>query len=398
MTAAWEASTIGEACQIVNGGTPKTDVASYWGGEHVWITPAEMGDPPSPYVSETRRTLTDAGLANSSARLLPTNSVILSSRAPIGHLVINTIPMATNQGCKGLVPESNLNTKFLYYYLRSIVGLLNDLGTGATFKELSGGKLAQVPIRIPPLAEQKRIVAILDQAFEAADAALVNATKNESNSGDCYTAYLREMFSAANKRWACHPLRDVCSFENGDRGVNYPSKRHRTQTGIPFINAGHLTDDGLAFEAMDYISEERFDLLGAGKIHANDILFCLRGSLGKVASVGALDKGAIASSLVIVRASERVMPEFLLAYFHSDICKQMIEKYAGGAAQPNLSAKSLGEFTIPLPPLSEQKKGCANVERIRVASKRLVDVYERKSNAIGSLKQSLLASAFEGRL
>jgi type I restriction enzyme S subunit len=91
----------------VNGGTPKTGVAACWGGMHMWITPAEMGGRGDPYVEETERRLTDAGIA--AANLLPPNSVILSSRAPIGHLVINTVPMATNQGCKGLVPKVGLD-------------------------------------------------------------------------------------------------------------------------------------------------------------------------------------------------------------------------------------------------------------------------------------------------
>ena len=103
------------------------------------------------------RRLTDAGL--NAANLLPPYSVILSSRAPIGHLVINTVPMATNQGCKGLVPKAGVDHSYLCY-LGSIVGLLNDLGTGATFKELSGSKLKEVPIPLPPLTKQKRIVAI----------------------------------------------------------------------------------------------------------------------------------------------------------------------------------------------------------------------------------------------
>jgi len=131
----WRKATIGEVCEVVNGGTPKTGVAANWGGAHMWITPAEMGGRSDPYVGETVRKLTGAGLA--AANLLPPHSVILSSRAPIGHLVINTVPMATNQGCKGLVPKSSLDHKYLFYYLESIVGLLNDLGTGATFKELS---------------------------------------------------------------------------------------------------------------------------------------------------------------------------------------------------------------------------------------------------------------------
>lgn len=136
MKAGWQIKKIGDVCEVVNGGTPKTDVAAYWDGPHQWVTPAEMGKRSSPYISKTTRTITDAGLQNSSARLMPLHSVILSSRAPIGHLVINTEPMATNQGCKGLIPTSNIDAKFLFYYLSSIVPLLNDLGSGATFKEL----------------------------------------------------------------------------------------------------------------------------------------------------------------------------------------------------------------------------------------------------------------------
>ena len=111
----------GGKCEVINGGTPKTGVPEYWDGSNLWIAPAEMGKRLSPYVNDTERKITNSGLRNSSAQILPPNSVILSSRAPIGHLVINTEPMATNQGCKGLVPRNHLQHKFLYYYLNSIV-------------------------------------------------------------------------------------------------------------------------------------------------------------------------------------------------------------------------------------------------------------------------------------
>ena len=162
----WKTKTLLETCGVVNGGTPKTGVPEYWDGNHRWITPAEMGKRLSPYVSDTERTITDLGLRNSSAQMLPPHSVILSSRAPIGYLVINTEPMATNQGCKGLIPGGHLHHKFLYYYLSSIVDLLNSLGTGATFKELSGGKLKEVPVVVAPLLEQQQIVAKLDNLHE----------------------------------------------------------------------------------------------------------------------------------------------------------------------------------------------------------------------------------------
>src|ERR1700730_6688937 len=142
-----------------------------------------MGKRLSPYVSDTERKITDLGLHYSSAQLWPPNSVILSSRAPIGHLVINTELMATNQGCKGLIPGGQIQDKFLYFYLSSIADLLNSLGTGATFRELSGGKLKEVTIPVPPLLEQQRIVGILDEAFEGIATVKANAEKNLRNAG-----------------------------------------------------------------------------------------------------------------------------------------------------------------------------------------------------------------------
>ncbi|MGC4058626.1 MAG: restriction endonuclease subunit S [Chitinophagaceae bacterium] len=151
---------LGEIAEIVNGGTPDTKVKEFWDGEILWITPKDMGKLESIYVGDTERKITDKGLKNSSAKLLPINSVILSSRAPIGHLAINIKPISTNQGCKGIVPNKNLDSLFLYYFLKHSVELLNELGTGTTFKELSGSKLATVSVPFPPLEEQQRLVTI----------------------------------------------------------------------------------------------------------------------------------------------------------------------------------------------------------------------------------------------
>ena len=156
--------------------------------------------------------------------------------------------------------------------------------------------------------------------------------------------------------WKLKTLCEVADFENGDRGENYPSKAFQTNSGIPFINAGHLEESGINFETMNYISEERYNLLGQGKISSRDILFCLRGSLGKFASVGDISEGAIASSLVIIRPKENVSNEFVLHYLASNLCAEMVNKFKTGTAQPNLAASSLKKFIIPVPPLSEQQR------------------------------------------
>lgn len=159
----WEEKTLGEVCELVNGSTPKTKVLEYWNGDHCWITPAEMNNNNDPYKNNTKRKITDAGLSSCSTTLMPINSVILSSRAPIGHLIINTVEMAFNQGCKGLIPKGQISYKFLYYFLLGKNNYLNSLGTGTTFLELSGKVLKNVLIPYPEsLEEQKRIVDVLD--------------------------------------------------------------------------------------------------------------------------------------------------------------------------------------------------------------------------------------------
>jgi type I restriction enzyme, S subunit len=147
-----------------------------------------------------------------------------------------------------------------------------------------------------------------------------------------------------------------CRFENGDRGKNYPGRKAFVPEGVPFVNAGHLENGLLDLSEMNFIPRDHFERLGAGKIRTGDLLFCLRGSLGKYAVVDNLDEGAIASSLVIVRPNETLAPRYLGHFFGSRLCSEEIAKYANGAAQPNLSAKSLAAFKIPLPPLEEQQR------------------------------------------
>jgi type I restriction enzyme S subunit len=175
--------------------------------------------------------------------------------------------------------------------------------------------------------------------------------------------------------WEMKKLGDLCFFENGDRGANYPSKSHRTTEGIPFINAGHLTENGIDLKNMDFISRKRFDLLSNGKIQKGDILFCLRGSLGKFSSVGELLEGAIASSLVIVRPSKYILHKYLLAYFQSQWCIENINHFSNGAAQPNLSAQSLSKFIIPVPPLPEQQR------IVSVLDEAFTSIAQAKANA-----------------
>ncbi len=291
-------------------------------------------------------------------------------------------------------------TDFISYFLRSPDGQ-TGLGTftgGSVQQVINLGDLRKVPVPVPPLAEQRRIVGILDEAFAGIATARANAEQNLQNARALFESHLNAVFTQRGNGWVERTLGDFCSFENGDRGKNYPNKSARTATGVPFINAGHLADDGIDLAGMDFISRERFNLLGNGKIQPGDVLFCLRGSLGKFACVGDLAEGAIASSLVIVRPNETVLTEFLLAYLRSELCSRMIDRFKNGAAQPNLSARSLRNFVAPIPPISQQQGVVSKLLGLREETQRLESIYRRKLAALDELKKSLLHQAFSGEL
>lgn len=151
----WPMKPLGEVATVVSGATPKTSKEEFWGGEIQWVTPAELSKLDSIYIDRTERTITTEGLDSCAAQVLPAGSVLLSSRAPIGLVAINTVPMATNQGFKSLIPGPELDSMYLYFWLKINTPYLQSLGVGATFKELSKSTLSKIKLPIPPKTLQQ---------------------------------------------------------------------------------------------------------------------------------------------------------------------------------------------------------------------------------------------------
>ena len=364
MKAGWQKKSIGDVCDVINGGTPKTGVPMYWDGPHKWITPAEMGKRSTPYVNETARTITDQGLQNSSARPLAPYSVILSSRAPIGHLVINTEPMATNQGCKGLVPNDCLNYKFLYYYLCSVVDLLNDLGTGATFKELSGGKLKEVSIPLPPLPEQQRIVAILDDAFEGIATARANAEQNLKNARELFESHLQSVFTQRGVGWVEKRFEELvdasCTLSYG---IVQPGDEQAD--GLPIVRPTDLGKKIIMLDGLKRIDPSLAHSYRRTILRGRDLLLCVRGTTGML---------SIAS------------PELAGG------------NVTYGTALMQINIGDLRNLILPVPPLSMQQGLTEKFDALLKETQRLEAIYQQKITALDELKKALLHKAFSGEL
>ena len=150
-------TTLGECCEIVSGATPATGTPEYWDGDIEWATPKDLGNLDGKSIARTNRRITTEGLTSCAATVLPPQSVLFSSRAPIGHVAINLVPMATNQGFKSFVPRRDaLDPHFLLFWLRLRRSFLEGLGTGATFKEVSKAVVARIELSVPPLDLQSQ--------------------------------------------------------------------------------------------------------------------------------------------------------------------------------------------------------------------------------------------------
>ena len=165
----WLQVTIADLGKVVSGGTPSTKETSYWGGNISWISPSDLTGYIHKYISKGAKSITQEGLKNSSAIIMPAGSIHFSSRAPIGYTVISSCDMTTNQGFKSLVPAQGVVNEYIYYYFKSAKQLAESKATGTTFKEISGTAFSKLSVPLPPTSEQHRIVAKIEALFSELD-------------------------------------------------------------------------------------------------------------------------------------------------------------------------------------------------------------------------------------
>lgn len=367
----WDTVKLSDISQIISGGTPKSGTADFWDGDVKWITPKDMGQMTGIYVSETSRKISQLGLEKSSAKLIPENSVILSTRAPIGHLAINTKPMATNQGCRGLIPRENLNSKFLYYFLLSNVEYLNQLGSGTTFKELSKGALEKVEVPLPLIPEQKRIVAILDKAFAAIDEAKAKTEQNLKNARELFDSYLQQV--SGDKK----SLGKFVNIKTGKLNSNAAVDNGK----YPFFTCSRN------IFAINQFSFDCEAILLAGNNASGD--FNVKHFKGKF--------DAYQRTYVITINDDTTL---LYPFLYYQILKSLKELKASsvGAGTKFLKLGMIKDLQICIPPIKTQSEIVETLLNLKKDVDKLENIYKVKIKALNELKKCLLQKAFSGEL
>ncbi len=353
----WKKNKLGNICTVVSGGTPKTENPSFWGKGHYWVTPAEIKATDC-FIYKTERQITDEALKSTKLQLLPEGTVLLSSRAPIGKVAICGVPMYCNQGFKNCICSDAINNRFLFHFLKAKNELLNSLGRGATFKEISKSIVEDVDIDLPPLATQASIVAELDKINH-----IISQKKEQIKDLDKLAQSLfYEMFGdpVENKKgWEIVNFIDVGEFA---RGVSKHRPRNAPELlggSMPLIQTGDVTRSGM------YITEYNNTYSDIGVAQSKvwskgTICVTIAANIGEC-SILTFD-ACFPDSVVGFTSNGKV--DNIYVYFVICSLQKILEHNAPGVAQKNINLKILNTLSLPLPPLSLQRSFAAKIEAI----------------------------------
>lgn len=357
---------LGEVCTIVSGSTPKTSVTSYWDGNIKWITPAELNEDTF-YIMDSVRHITEEGKEKTGLSYLPTGTVILSSRAPIGKTAIVGCEMCCNQGFKNLICSDAIYNEYLYFFLKSKTDYLNSLGRGATFKEISKSIVESIEIPLPEVNQQKEIA----EKFKKLEQLISLRKQQLAKLDELVKARFVEMFGdpADNvNNLPASPMTAICQIIDGDRGKNYPKQEEFSDSGFClFLNAKNVTAQGFSFENCTYITEEKDALLRNGKLCRGDVVLTTRGTIGNLAFYDTsvpYENIRINSGMVILRMNKQVVSEiFFIEQFKMQL-DSIKSRIASGSAQPQLPISTMNKIEMILPPIELQNQFAAFVERV----------------------------------
>ncbi len=384
----YPAKKLSEICEIVNWWTPDTWNSSYWDGDILWITPKDMWKLEDIYVSDTFRKITEQWLKNSSTKLFPQNSIILSSRAPIWHLAINTVPMCTNQGCKWLISWKDLDAKYLYYFLLNSVDLLNSLWTGTTFKELSSTKLKEIQIPLPPLSTQTSIVARLDSAMAEIDEARRQTESALASAREVWESTLESVFAGGEEGWEEKTFDEVCEISS--KLIDPKEKQYQELLHIWWANIESVTGKLLDLKTA---KEEKL-ISGKFLFDENIVLYSkIRPYLIKVARPDF--EGLCSADIYPLSPKKNLLhKDFLYYLLISASFTEYAIKWSARAGMPKVNREHLFAYTFNLPSLPEQSRIVAHLDAVRAETESLERLYTEKLASLDELRRSVLEEAF----
>lgn len=388
----WKNFKLSELGEVIGGSTPSTKREEYYGGNIAWITPKDLSGYQYRFISKGSRNISEEGLNSCSLKMLPKNSILFTSRAPIGYVAIAENDLCTNQGFKSIIPNENVDYMFMYYLMKYNKEIIEAMGSGTTFKEVSGTVMKNVYVKIPiDKKEQQKISKILSSLDEKIE---INRKINENleeqakeifkrwfvdyefpnEEGQPYKSSGGEIVESElgliPKGWEKINLGDICICELG--GTPSRKKNEYWNGNIPWINSGSVNLFRI-IKANEMISELGLKKSSTKLLPKKTTVIAITGStLGQV-SLLEIDS-CTNQSVVGVIPNKNLPYEFIYPYIKANIGELLSHK-TGGAQQhinsqnvKNLKVivpnkKSLEQYTDLISPIYEMiSKNCFEIE------------------------------------
>jgi len=392
----WIWTTIDEIGIVVSGGTPSTKNKEFWAGDISWITPADLSDYKEKSIAKGSRNLSQLGLDYSSAKLIPKGSVLFSSRAPIGYVVVAQNDLTTSQGFKNLIPMSQVDSEYTYYYFLTLKPLAEKVASGTTFLELSAKSFSKLPFPLCPLNEQKLIVSQIDLLFSKLDEAEKVLDQALRDLEIYKQTLLKQTFEGKPTELLGKNTKVITKGASPKwQGINYTNDI----TQVLFITSENVQVNTIELTKPKYVDslfnkKQKRSILKKGDVLVNIV----GASIGRAAVFNLDFDSNINQAVCLIRPKKTINPKYVSYYLNSPIAYQFYKQRAVEVARANLSLKDISEIPFPICTVKEQliivNKLDVNCTLVDNLGKTINNVL----NEIVALKHSILKKAFEGRL
>ncbi|WP_342631510.1 restriction endonuclease subunit S [Marinobacter alkaliphilus] len=413
----WLSLLIGEIAEVVAGGTPKAsnpDNFSEPGTQIPWLTPADLSKYSDKYISHGARDLSKAGYESSSAKLMPAETLLFSSRAPIGYVAVAANEISTNQGFKNFVLPAEIDSSYAYYFLRSIRDVAESMGTGTTFKEISGTNAKKLPFILPPLAEQKVIADKLDTLL----AQVESTTARLERIPQILKRFRQSVLAAAvsgrlTEEWRHHsrlpnPTDGKFSdcIENMVGGAS-PRTSDYSDTGMLALNKGDIKEYGRIegkrnpkYVPLDFVENNSKKVIPDGTLVVTLRDLSQKADfLGLIGRYRGQEHALITQGMYGLKVKPHVaLEDYLIAFSNSPQYRAQVKKEKVGATQVHLRNGQFLDITVPFFVIEEQTEIVRRVDQLFAHADRIEQQINNALARVNNLTQSILAKAFRGEL
>ncbi|MFH1039501.1 MAG: restriction endonuclease subunit S [PVC group bacterium] len=413
----WEIKALKRTFTTLNGATPKSGNPEYWDGDIPWATPDDLGNLRGSTLDVTSRMITQEGYASCGVTLAAEGSLVLSTRAPIGHLVIAGVRLCTNQGCRSLVFRGDDDRRFFFYQLFAARPKLQSLGQGSTFTELSRDCLTSTYLVSPPLDEQRAIAAFLDRETARIDGLIEKKQRQiellqEKRSALISHAVTKgldpnakmkdsgiEWLGDVPKHWEVIAIKRITIVPVTDGPHETPEL---LDEGIPFISAEAIKNDRIDFAKMrGFISpEDHARFSKKYKPLKGDIYLIKSGATtGNVAFVDTDDEFNIWSPLAAIRPDpKKAITPFVFFFMKSKNFFQSIELGWSFGTQQNIGMNVIENIPIALPSIEEQRAIAAFLDRETARIDALDEMINHSIETLREYRTALISAAVTGKI